>query len=87
MTKSRGINRPKHRWSEAQIGVLRTRFPNERTSVVAQDLGVPDYIVSKKAAQLGIRKSGEHVSSPAGGAFNAVSAAAPGQNFTRAMCR
>jgi hypothetical protein len=83
MTKSRGINRPKHRWSEAQIGVLRTRFPNEVTSVVAQDLGVPDYIVSKKAAQLGIRKCGAHLSSAAGGRIQRGERRSAGTEFPK----
>lgn len=67
MTKSRGILPPRHVWTREELALLANRFPNERTADVAAALGVPHYIVSKKASQLGIEKSAEHLASSASG--------------------
>jgi hypothetical protein len=67
MTKSRGILAPRHTWTKQELILLATRFPNEPTKTVAAALGLPHYIVSKKAAQLGIEKSAAHLASAASG--------------------
>ena len=50
----------KRGWVEAEFEVLRRRFANEKTSVIADDLGKPEASVSMMAHRLGLKKSDEH---------------------------
>lgn len=67
MTKSRHLIRPRHRWTEAQIQVLRDRYPDAVTEILAAELGLPPTIVYNKAMALGIRKSEAFNALPASG--------------------
>lgn len=66
MTKSRGILPPRHVWTPDELALLANRFPNEATANVARALGLPHYIVSKKASQLGIEKAAEYLATAPG---------------------
>lgn len=57
MTKSRGILRPRHRWTKTQIAVLRRCYPHERTADLARELGLPLPIVYAMANRIGLHKS------------------------------
>lgn len=57
MTKSRGINRPRRRWTEDQLDALRRLYPDFHADVVAKVMGVEVESVYRKARSLGIAKS------------------------------
>jgi hypothetical protein len=65
MTKSRGINAPSYRWTEADVEILKRRYANERTESIANDLGLKIQSVYTKAKSLGLKKSREYLCSPA----------------------
>lgn len=67
MTKSRGINRPKTRWTPVMLQQLREWYPHHTTAVVAGALDVSEYAVNNKAQTLGLRKSAEHMASDRAG--------------------
>jgi hypothetical protein len=65
MTKRRNLIAPKHRWTDSEISMLRRVYPNTPTAKIANMLGVKPYVVSGKAAKMGIGKSAEYLASPA----------------------
>lgn len=64
MTKSRGIRVKRVMWSDAQLDVLRARYPHEKTESIAVDLGMTARGVYQKAAQLGLKKTQTYMESP-----------------------
>ena len=67
MTKSRHLIRPRHAWTGAELDVLRRMFPDTVTAVLADVLGIPAHVVSKKAQALGLQKSPAFLASPRSG--------------------
>lgn len=70
MTKSKGILPPRTIWTPAQDAILTSRYPNEKTDVIAQALGLKVHIVYKRATTLGLKKSDAFFSSEASGRTN-----------------
>lgn len=70
MTKSRNILGPRVYWTPEQETALRTRYADERTEVIAADIGRPVRGVYQKAKDLGLRKSAAFLASPASGRTN-----------------
>jgi hypothetical protein len=70
MTKSRNIHAPHIQWTDWQIDQLNTRYANERTQNIANDIGVPLAKVYAQASRLGLSKSAEYLASPAAGRTN-----------------
>jgi len=64
MTKSRNIMPPRAHWSAEHLAILRERYPNEKASVIAADLGRPVYSIYGKAAQLNLKKTAEFMADP-----------------------
>lgn len=65
MTKSRNIRWPKHRWSDADLALLREHFPHMPTRAVAELLGLRESQVYQQAHARGIRKDAQYLASPA----------------------
>jgi hypothetical protein len=65
MTKSRGIRKPRIKLTPEQIEVIRSRYPHERTAVIAADLGFDVKVINNQMRQLGLSKSPEYLASPA----------------------
>lgn len=61
MTKSRGINAPKAVWTEDQLDLLRTFYPNFKTEDIAFMVGHSLHSVYRKANSLGLKKTDEFV--------------------------
>ncbi len=57
MTKSKGINRPKHQWTQADIDLLTQRYPHEPAQRLADSTGASLSSIYKKANSLGLKKS------------------------------
>lgn len=57
----------RQRWSDAEIAVLRRRYPNELTAAIASDLGRSINQVHAKANALGLAKSAEFLARPESG--------------------
>jgi hypothetical protein len=57
VTKSRGINKPKHRWTAAQVAAVVRDYPHVSTKKLAESLGVEIYVVYKKAQDLKLKKT------------------------------
>lgn len=55
----------KHRWTAAEDALLRNRYPDERTSDLARDMGLSTLQVSQHAHVLGLHKSAAYLASPA----------------------
>ena len=53
---------PRHRWTEAENTIVRTRYPHERTDALAAELGVSPRSVQHRARRLGVRKSAAFIS-------------------------
>lgn len=64
MTKSRGILKPRVKYTPEQIEAIRTRYPNERTDKIARDLGLSISNVYQRAAALDLCKTPEYLASP-----------------------
>ncbi len=67
MTKSRHINKPRHSWTEAEQATLRRLYPDQRTSEIAQLLGIDVQLVYACAFRLGLRKSAAFAASDKSG--------------------
>lgn len=52
-------------WTEAEIEILRARYPHEPTSTLAPDLGRSALKVYAKANKIGLRKTPEYLATPA----------------------
>lgn len=57
MTKSRNINQSRKVWTPEEVAVLRARYPNEQSAVIAHDLGRTIGQVYQHAAKMGLHKS------------------------------
>lgn len=67
MTKSKRISKARIKWTVEQLVILRARYPDEPTKVIA---GAVDHTVEqtyKKAISIGLRKSANYLASPAAG--------------------
>jgi hypothetical protein len=53
-----------HRWTPAQLKILRARYPHEKTERVAKDLGLPLHKVYNAAKRMGLEKTPEYLASP-----------------------
>lgn len=67
MTKSRGINRPRHVWTDLDLQILRVGYPDLPTKQIAQDLGLSVDMVFRKATSLGLKKSDAYLASEMSG--------------------
>jgi hypothetical protein len=63
MTKSRGILRPKHKWTAEEDVQLTLRYPIEKAGTIAANMGIPVYVIYKRAEKLGLKKSEEFFAS------------------------
>lgn len=70
MSKSRGILAKRQYWTAEQIAVLESRYPNEKTELIAADIGRELRAVYQKALALGLKKSAEYLATPAAGRTN-----------------
>ena len=57
VTKSRGINRPKHQWTDEERAVLVARYADTKTADLAADLGLRESQVYQQAKRIGLSKS------------------------------
>jgi hypothetical protein len=57
MTKSRGINRPKHIWTDAERDTLRHLYPDMRCEDVAKAMGMRQSQIYQTAMRMGLKKS------------------------------
>ncbi len=64
MTKSRNILAPRTKWTDEMLEILRSRYPHEKTSKIADDLGVQLDRVYRKAKKMGLSKTDEYLASP-----------------------
>ncbi len=64
MTKSRNILAPRTKWTDEMLEILRSRYPHEKTSKIADDLGVQLERVYRKAKKMGLSKTEEYLASP-----------------------
>jgi hypothetical protein len=67
MTKSRGILGPRHKWTEAELDLLKREYPSARAQVLADACGVSLHVLYSKAQSLGLKKSVEFLASAASG--------------------
>lgn len=72
MTKSRGINAPKAIWTDDQVELLRTFYPNFKTEDVAFMVGHSTTQAYQKANALGLKKSAKFLASPAAGRLDGI---------------
>lgn len=63
MTKSRGINRPKHKWTQADIDDLMRCYPREKSESIANRIGCTTSVIYNMAHKLGLQKSPEFMTS------------------------
>lgn len=61
------MKHPRHTWTEPENELLRTRYPNEATRVVAAALGLSVGRTHQQAYRLGLRKTAAYLASPAAG--------------------
>lgn len=61
MTKSRHINAPRHRWTQAELELVRLHYADTPTRELAAALGCKENVVHNRARLLGVRKSREYV--------------------------
>jgi len=57
MTKSRNILKPRAVWTDDMLALMRVRYPNERTAVIAADLCLAANQVYAQASRMGLKKS------------------------------
>ncbi|MFA6487653.1 MAG: HNH endonuclease signature motif containing protein [Sideroxydans sp.] len=63
---------PRKVWTESEIDLLKSRYPNERAEDIATELGVKMCVLYAKAKRLGLCKSEAFKSSPASGRLDGV---------------
>lgn len=51
----------KHHWTAAELDTLRLRYPDTKTSVLSEDMGLPINAIHHCAAKHGIRKDKTHI--------------------------
>lgn len=66
MTKSRGLI-VRVPWTQSEDSTLRRRYPHEKASAIALDLGRPVHVIHSRAHRLGVAKSEEFMTSAASG--------------------
>jgi len=57
MTRSRGINAPRHAWTLKEVAELQRRYPDTPANVLAQKFGCHVQTLYRKAMSLGLKKS------------------------------
>lgn len=62
MTKSRNINRPRFKWTDENLQVLKTRYPFCTTQELADLLGTSLTVVWAKSSQLKLKKDPSYLS-------------------------
>ncbi len=67
MTKSRGINAPKARWTQELVALLVEKYPQTATSKLAPMLNKTVQQIYHKAHLLDLKKTQEYMSGPDGG--------------------
>lgn len=67
MTKSLGINRPRHVWTALDEQILRVGYPDLPTKQIAHDLRISEKMVFRKAKSLGLKKSEAYLASDMSG--------------------
>lgn len=67
VTKSRHILLPRKRWTDAELAILRSDYPERTTALIAEQLGRALHTVYQKAMNLGLRKSEAFNALPASG--------------------
>lgn len=67
MTKSRNINRPRWKWTDEQLDLLRRLYPDVKASDIAAQIGCPLQQVYSKASRLGLSKSDSFLAGPDSG--------------------
>ena len=67
MTKSRGINAPRARWTPALDAQLRSLYPDNKTEIVAEIMGARPSQVYNRAHALGLKKSPDFKASESSG--------------------
>lgn len=65
MTKSRGVPKPRVKYTVEQIAMITDRYPHEATSKIAADIGLTIEQIYRKASALGLAKTPEYLDSPA----------------------
>lgn len=58
------------KWSDADLAVLRARYPHEPTRELAKDLGRGERAVYQQALKIGLRKTREYLASPIAGRWD-----------------
>ena len=81
MTKSRGILRPRHRWTPEQDAQLRELYPHTLCKEIAQQMGLELHQVYKRADRLGLKKAEGFMSSAISGQFQRGERRAPETMF------
>lgn len=76
MTKSRGVNQPKHQWTAEQDAILIEQYPVNRAQDVAEALGIRLCQVYVRARRLRLAKSEEFKQSAASGRLDGQRGAA-----------
>lgn len=64
MTKSKGTGGPRSFWTDAEVQMLRDRYPHVKTEVVAAELGMSVKRVFAKANAIGLKKTAEYLATP-----------------------
>jgi hypothetical protein len=72
VTKSRGILGPRAAWTDEQLDLLRTFYPNFKTEDVAFMVGHPLQTTYRKASSLGLKKSAEFLVGDSAGRLDGV---------------
>lgn len=72
MTKSKGILRPRAVWTEEQLDLLRTSYPNFKTEDVAFMVGHELQATYRKASSLGLKKSEAFYATGVGGRLDGI---------------
>ena len=67
MTKSRGIHRKHTVWTDADVELLRSLYPDMKTADIAARLGRELQVVYRKASVLGLKKSAAFMASEKSG--------------------
>ena len=72
MTKSRGILGPRAAWTEEQLEMLHTLYPNYKTENVAFLVGHSTESTYRKASYLGLKKSAAFLASGHAGRLDEI---------------
>jgi hypothetical protein len=72
VTKSKGINAPRHDWTKAELDMLQAKYPDMQARALAALLGVTLQQVYRKARDLGLGKSEAFKASAASGRLDGV---------------